>query len=275
VFRQVSAVRGNAQQSPGEREGFPLEELFVLSLLDSAESLCYPARAGVMTFGEREMDEAALIAAAQGGDRDAFNDLVVHYQGLAYNVAYRVLGDPDAAADATQDAFLSAYRAIARFRGGSFRSWLLRIVTNACYDQLRVKKRRPTVSLDADPELDWAEWTEDDGEQPDEYAERSSLSQAIQRGLGTLPDNQRAVLVLSDIQGMAYKEIARTLGISLGTVKSRLNRGRAKLRDYMQSHAELLPPRYRLQDEGGGGFGALSLVFEWVADLFPTMWFRR
>jgi RNA polymerase sigma-70 factor (ECF subfamily) len=88
------------------------------------------------------MDEGALIAAVQGGDRDAFNQLVVRYQGLAYNVAYRVLGDPDGAADATQDAFISAFRAMARFRGGSFRSWLLRIVTNACYDQLRVKKIR-------------------------------------------------------------------------------------------------------------------------------------
>ncbi|MBN1641798.1 MAG: sigma-70 family RNA polymerase sigma factor [Anaerolineae bacterium] len=220
------------------------------------------------------MDEDALIAAAQGGDRNAFNQLVVHYQDLAYNVAYRVLGDPDGAADATQDAFLSAFRAIARFRGGSFRSWLLRIVTNACYDQLRVKQRRPTVSLDADPELDWEEWTEDEGELPDEFAERSELSRAIQDGLGSLPDEQRVILVLSDIQGMAYKDIARTLGLSLGTVKSRLNRGRGKLRDYLQSHAELLPARYRLQDEGGGAFGVARLVLEWVADLLPARWFR-
>jgi RNA polymerase sigma-70 factor (ECF subfamily) len=105
--------------------------------------------------------------------------------------------------------------------------------------------------------------------------ERKDLSQVIQRGLGTLPDEQRAVLVLSDIQGMAYKEIARTLGLSLGTVKSRLSRGRGKLRDYLQSNAELLPARYRLQDEGGGGFGVASLVMEWIADLFPARWFRR
>ena len=211
------------------------------------------------------MDEPALIDAARGGDREAFNRLVVHYQSLAYNVAYRILGDPDASADATQDAFLSAYRAIARFRGGSFRSWLLRIVTNACYDQLRAKKRRPTTSLDADPELEWEEWTEDEGERPDEFAERQALSEAIQKGLGALPDDQRMVVILSDIQGMRYGEISETLGISLGTVKSRLNRGRRKLRDILQENRELLPARYRLYDRGGGA-GVMSWLVGWVSD---------
>ncbi|MBC7251685.1 MAG: sigma-70 family RNA polymerase sigma factor, partial [Anaerolineae bacterium] len=88
------------------------------------------------------MDEKTLIAAAQQGDLEAFNRLVLTYQNITYNLAYRILGDADAAADATQDAFLSAYRAITRFRGGSFKAWLLRIVTNACYDQLRIKQRR-------------------------------------------------------------------------------------------------------------------------------------
>ncbi len=212
------------------------------------------------------MDEPALIAAAQQGDREAFNRLVVHYQSLAYNVAYRVLSDPDAAADATQDAFISAYRAIPRFRGGSFRSWLLRIVTNACYDQLRAKKRRPTTSLDADPDLDWEEWTVDDAERPDEYVERQSLSQVLQSGLQSLPDDQRMVVILSDVQGMQYEEISETLGISLGTVKSRLSRGRRKLRDFMQDNRELLPARYRLQYEGGSGLGTMSLFLEWVTD---------
>ncbi|HFD39213.1 MAG TPA: sigma-70 family RNA polymerase sigma factor, partial [Anaerolineae bacterium] len=94
------------------------------------------------------VDEQSLIASAQKGDVRAFNQLVLLYQSLAYNVAYRILDDAEAAADATQDAFFSAYRAMSRFRGGSFRAWLLRIVTNACYDQLRRKKRRPTQSLD-------------------------------------------------------------------------------------------------------------------------------
>ncbi|MFL7811339.1 MAG: RNA polymerase sigma factor [Anaerolineae bacterium] len=212
------------------------------------------------------MEESALLVAAQGGEREAFNRLILDYQDLAYNVAYRILGDPDAAADATQDAFISAYRALSGFRGGSFRSWLLRIVTNACYDVLRAHKRHPTVSLDADPELDWAEWTEGDEEPPEAFAERQDLGQLIQRGLQELPDDQRVVIVLSDIHGMAYKEIARTLGVSLGTVKSRLSRGREKMREYLQGNAELLPARYRLYSEGGGAAGLMSLLVEWLDD---------
>jgi len=214
------------------------------------------------------MDEPTLIATAQKGDREAFNQLVVHYQGLAYNVAYRIVGDPDAAADATQDAFLSAYRAIARFRGGSFRSWVLRIVTNTCYDQLRAKKRRPTSSLDADPDQDWEEWTTDEGERPEEFSERQALSEMLQRALQSLPDDQRTVIVLSDVQGLHYDEISETLGVSLGTVKSRLNRGRRKMRDFMRENEELLPARYRLQYKGGGVAGAISSCIDWISDRF-------
>ena len=196
------------------------------------------------------MDEQALISAAKKGDRRAFNQLVVHYQGLAYNVAYRILGDPEAAADATQDAFFSAYRAMPKFRGGSFKSWLLRIVTNACYDQLRVKQRRPTSSLDDLPvEADHTYYLEDSAEQPDEFVERQELNRFIENGIATLPADQRMVLVLSDIQGMSYQEVAEVLNISLGTVKSRLSRGRAKLRDFLWQRGELLPTRYRLRGD--------------------------
>ncbi|RME83852.1 MAG: sigma-70 family RNA polymerase sigma factor, partial [Caldilineae bacterium] len=96
-----------------------------------------------------EFNEEALVQQAKAGDLRAFNQLVYHYQSLAYNVAYRILSDSDAAADATQDAFLSAYKALDSFRGGSFKAWILRIVTNACYDELRRRKRRPATSLDA------------------------------------------------------------------------------------------------------------------------------
>jgi RNA polymerase sigma-70 factor (ECF subfamily) len=221
------------------------------------------------------MDEPALIAAAQDGDREAFNQLVVHYQGIAYNVAYRVLSDSEEAADATQDAFLSAYRAMSRFRGGSFKAWLLRIVTNACYDQLRIKKRRPTVSLDNDPDSDGEEWTVDTGERPEAFVQRQELGQIIQRGLQTLPPDQRTIVVLSDIQGVRYNEIAKIVGVSLGTVKSRLNRGRRKLRDFLQENAELLPAHYRLNDETGGAMGAVSLFAEWVTDWLLIRLLRR
>jgi RNA polymerase sigma factor (sigma-70 family) len=195
------------------------------------------------------MDEEALIASARRGDARAFNQLVLLHQGMAYNVAYRILGDPDAAADATQDAFLSAFKAMRQFRGGSFKAWVLRIVTNACYDQLRSKRRRPADSLDDMPvEDDRLEFLRDPAEQPDQYVERRQLSQTIQGGILRLPPEQRMVLVLSDVQGLNYQEIAEATGLSLGTVKSRLSRGRARLRDYLLQQRELLPDRYRLRD---------------------------
>ena len=197
------------------------------------------------------MDEKALIDAARRGDVGSFNQLVLSYQSMAYNVAYRILGDRDAAADATQDAFLSGFRAIGKFRGGSFKSWLMRIVTNACYDQLRVKQRRPATSLDALLELDSVpiRFIADPGESPEEYAVRQELSSAIQVGMGTLPPEQRVALVLSDVQGLSYQEIAEVTGVSLGTVRSRLSRARDKLRDFLLEQRELLPSQYRLKNE--------------------------
>ncbi len=197
------------------------------------------------------MDEQALIASAQKGDARAFNQLVLLYQSMVYNLAYRILGDPDAAADATQDAFISAFKAMRKFRGGSFKAWMLRIVTNACYDQLRVKQRRPSESLDDLPvEQDYVGYMRDPGEQPLEYVERQELNRTIQDAIRELPAEQRIVVVLSDVQGLSYQEIAQVAGLSLGTVKSRLSRGRAKLRDSLLQRGELLPSRYRLRDGG-------------------------
>lgn len=196
------------------------------------------------------MDEQALIAAAQRGDARAFNQLVLLHQSTVYNVAYRVLSDPESAADATQEAFFSAFKAIRKFRGGSFKSWLLRIVTNACYDQLRLKQRRPTSSLDdLLPEAEHQSYLRDPTEQPDEFLERQELNHTLQAGIHALPVEQRIVLVLSDVQGMSYEEISQVTGLSLGTVKSRLSRGRAKLRDYLWQRRELLPAHYRLKSE--------------------------
>jgi RNA polymerase sigma-70 factor (ECF subfamily) len=195
------------------------------------------------------MDEQALIASARKGDAPAFNQLVLLYQSMAYSLAYRILGDPDAAADATQDAFISAFKAMRKFRGGSFKAWILRIVTNACYDQLRVKQRRPSESLDALPvDQDHVRYLRDPAEQPHAYLERQELNRLIQAGIQELPVEQRVVVVLSDVQGLSYSEIAEAAGLSLGTVKSRLSRGRARLRDYLLQRGELLPPRYRLRD---------------------------
>jgi RNA polymerase sigma-70 factor (ECF subfamily) len=196
------------------------------------------------------MDEAALIQQARDGDVTAFNRLVLHYQGLAYNVAYRIMGGPQAAEDATQDAFISAYKALNSFRGGSFKAWLLRIVTNSCYDELRRRKRRPQSSLD--------ELTEDNESfpflrspdvGPEGMQQQRELVQAIERCLHELPDEQRVAAVLCDVEGYEYKEIADITSTTLGTVKSRISRARSKLRDCLQGFGELLPADYRLGSE--------------------------
>jgi RNA polymerase sigma-70 factor (ECF subfamily) len=198
------------------------------------------------------MNEPALIAAARRGDLDAFNTLVVAYQHQVYNLAYRIMGDEASAADATQEAFISAYKHMESFRGDSFKSWIYRIVTNACYDELRRRKRRPAVSLDgmvddSDTEIEFD--IPDDSDNPEEHTERREMAGAIQAGIDTLPPDQRITLVLSDVQGMSYDEIASVTGANLGTVKSRLSRARAKLRDYLLSSGELIPGSVRLRTE--------------------------
>lgn len=186
-----------------------------------------------------------LVTAAQQGDLRAFNQLVLEYQGLAYNVAYHILGNADGAADATQDSFLKAYRSINSYRGGSFRAWLLRVLTNTCYDQLRARRRRPAQSLDdGDSAAEWAAWLVDRSERPAEYAERRELGQLIQRAIHALPADQRTVVLLSDVEGLTYEEIADATGMPMGTVKSRLSRARAHLRDFLLGHKELLPRQY-------------------------------
>ena len=196
------------------------------------------------------MDEKALIASASRGDTHSFNQLVSHYQDMVYNLAYRILGDSEAAADASQDTFLSAYQAVAKFKGGSFKAWLLRIATNACYDQLRLQKRRPASSLEAIyTDSDPASHFVNGQESPEDHTLRQELGQVMQQGIATLPPDQRVTLLLSDVQGLSYAEICQITGTSMGTVKSRLSRARAKLRDYMLDQRELLPTRYRLRSE--------------------------
>jgi RNA polymerase sigma-70 factor (ECF subfamily) len=197
-------------------------------------------------------EERRLVETAQRGDVESFNALVRLYEGRVYNLCYRMLGDADSAADAAQDAFLSAFRNLRSFRGGSFRSWMLRIATNTCYDTLRARKRRPTVSLDleGDDEDDSSPLQiADSAEAPDDFALRRELAAAIQHGLTALPEEQRIVLILSDIQGLAYEEIAQITDANLGTVKSRLSRGRARLREVLKA-GELLPTRYRHESDG-------------------------
>lgn len=192
------------------------------------------------TAASRGVDESQLIARAVRGDAVAFNGLVELYQGLAFNVALRTVGDPEAAADATQDAFLSAFNAIDRFRGGSFKAWLLRIVTNACFDAGRRIQRRPATSLDALIEQPGGDDLAIDPEPlPEMQALRAELVEQIQAALLLLPFDQRTAVVLADLQGLSYDEIAEATATSLGTVKSRINRGRLRLRDLLAGQREL------------------------------------
>ncbi len=199
------------------------------------------------------MNESALIHDAQHGDLEAFNRLVLAYQDALYNTALRILGDEERAADATQEAFISAFRAINSYRGGSFKAWLLRTVTNACYDELRRQKRRPTTPLepenDDDEEIESPRWLADGSMSPEEKFEAAELEHAIQHCLEALPTDFRAVVVLADVQGMDYAEVAAAVRSPLGTVKSRIARARLRLRECLQDFWELLPAAFRLESE--------------------------
>ena len=185
--------------------------------------------------------EEDLIARSRDGDVDAFNQIVDMYQRPLYNMALRMLGDAPAAEDATQDAFFSAFRNIGRFKGGNLKSWLFTIAANACRDVLRSRNVRRTESLDAeDVTIDPSSSTES----PEDYAVRREMGQSIQQGLDSIPHDQRLAVVLVDVQGFGYEEAAGVMGISVGTVKSRLSRGRARVRDFLRDRPGVLPARY-------------------------------
>jgi RNA polymerase sigma-70 factor (ECF subfamily) len=197
------------------------------------------------------MNEVALIEQAQKGDVQAYNSLVLHYQHVVYNVAYRIMGDPQSAEDAAQEAFISAYQSLNKFRGGNFKAWLLRITTNGCYDELRRRKRRPQSSLEriTDDNQESFAFLRDPEIGPEKRQQQLELIQAIEECLQSLPDDQRVTAVLCDVEGYDYNAIADITDVSLGTVKSRVSRARSKLRDCLQGFKELLPANYRLQGE--------------------------
>lgn len=189
------------------------------------------------TLIDQNEEDQALVLAAQKGDLDAFNQLVTRHERAVYNVCYRMLRDASLAEDATQDAFIRAWNSIDSFRGGIVRPWILRIATNRTYDILRAHARRPAQSLEAQPFESEAEWTSqaDAVEHPESFAARGELSSFLQEALAELPEDQRLAIVLSDVQGYAYDEIAEVMDVAVGTVKSRISRGRSRLRAVLQS----------------------------------------
>ena len=188
--------------------------------------------------------EDELIGRCRDGDLDSFNQLVEKYQTQIYNFIFRILGNTQDAEDVTQEAFLLSWKAIRSFKGGNFRAWLFRIASNVCTDLLRSKKSRRADSLDSMyPEYNPLPSSE---ESPEDHTLREELSLLISKHLLSLSPDQRIVVTLADLQGLSYDEIAQITSSSLGTVKSRLNRGRANLRDLLLQHRELLPPEFRL-----------------------------
>jgi RNA polymerase sigma-70 factor, ECF subfamily len=179
-----------------------------------------------------------LLERARDGDLDAFNDLVVAYQDHLFALVVRMVPDRDQASDAVQEAFFSAYRNLGSFRGGSVRSWLSRICVNAAMDAQRAKKRRPSQPY---PELEDESWQPPAGEDADPV--RTALTterhHALSEALTRITDDQRTAIVLYDVEGYDYAEIADMTGVSLGTVKSRIHRGRLALRSLLEDRMEL------------------------------------
>lgn len=197
-------------------------------------------------------DEQLEILAAVRGDLGAFNSLVLRYQDSVYTTAYRLMGDSARAADAAQETMIIAYQRLASYRGGSFRGWLSRIVTNLCYDELRRQRRRPTISLSPEGQEDDIDIPDAGVDSPEEVAQQRELERAIQLCIDRLNLDQRMVLVLCDIDEMDYQTIAITLKTQVGTVKSRLSRARASVRECLKSVRELLPTSYRLLYDDSG-----------------------
>lgn len=193
---------------------------------------------------------AALVQRARAGEVAAFNQLVLQHQDAAYSLALRFLGSPPAAEDVTQEAFIRAYRGIAKFEGERFRAWLLSIVANAARDELRRQRRRPQRSLDAarddpdQPALD----PPDSGPSPETSALTGELRGQLEAALRELPEDWRMVVLLSDVHGLAYDEIAAATGVPVGTVKSRLSRARGRLRDLLRGVREPAGLPGRLED---------------------------
>lgn len=190
------------------------------------------------------MDEHNLIELAQSGNQSAFRTLVETYQSMVYNLAYRMVNNPEDAADLTQEVFLSVWRNLRSFQGRSALStWLYRLTANAAIDFLRKEQRHPTVPLTAE---------DSDGEEraldiPDESAspqrelERKELREAIEQGLATLSPDHRQILLLREMEGLSYQEIAQALGLEEGTVKSRIARARLALRDFLRKTGNFSP----------------------------------
>jgi len=195
-------------------------------------------------------EEKELITAAQRGDLNAFNALIGRYQNLLFGIALRMLNDEDTASDAVQEALISAFSKFRTFRGGSLRSWLARVTVNACYDELRRKRRQREVPLEQfnmeGEEVEDLMWMIDPAALPEERYESYELEGAIQRSLNQLTPAYREAVVLVDIEGLSYEEASIAARVPVGTVKSRLARARLQMRVSLMGCGDLLPSQYSM-----------------------------
>lgn len=187
-------------------------------------------------------DEEQLTKRAAEGDLDAFNQLVLHYQNIAYSHAYGLLGNPDQAEEAVQESFVKAFQAMKGFRGVSFRGWLLKIVTNSAYDWLRRSQRHPMQPLfpedENGEEIESPVWIADPAASVENIIEENELSKTIYRMLDELPEAFRSVITLIDLNELDYTEAAQVLGVPIGTVKSRLARARLQMQKKLRGTRE-------------------------------------
>ena len=198
--------------------------------------------------------EAMIVRKVLQGDVNAFEKLVTEYEKAVYAIAQRMTGNPEDAADMTQETFIKAYNSLSSFRGDSkFSVWLYRIANNVCLDFLRSKSRRPTVSLSA--EDDDGEETQldiaDESQSPELLLESSLTRDAVRRGLDSLPPDYKQILLLREIQGLSYEEIAAALDIESGTVKSRIFRARKRLCTFLIEDGNI--PEFRSSGKLKGG----------------------
>lgn len=194
---------------------------------------------------EHTASDHILIQRSQSGDLAAFDQLVLRYEKLVYNFAYRLTGNYDAASDVAQDAFLRAFNAIRSFRGdAAFSTWLFRITTNVFLDEKKKARSRPTQSLDEYIELEESSVGRqivDPSETPEEIVAGKERSAVIANAIANLPDYQRAMVLLYHVHQKSYEEIAEMMNLPIGTVKSRLNRARLALKDKLSGLSEFFP----------------------------------
>ena len=187
-----------------------------------------------------QVDENRLLTMAKAGDVDAFNRLVAIHQNAVYGFAMSLTRQHALADDVTQETFISAFRSISKMRGGNFRAWLLRIARNKAYDHFRRQSRRRESSVDEEDAPFLATLT-DDNPSPHAVAVNSELREALEHCVGGLSAEHREVIVLIDVQGRSYDDASAVCGVNIGTVKSRLNRARRRVRDCLKGFPGLLP----------------------------------